>query len=160
MVVARSRTFLRQGRRVVVTAEDTTSFLEVVRGALGIKSAARGCGNGLCGACRVIVEGEVCNACTVTVGEIPDGARIEGYEDLADDPAAALAVEAFTAERPTRCTLCVPAVGVTAVSLARHAQAGNLAAIDDSLRTAACLCTGRGSIRRALLAEPPPARKA
>jgi len=145
------RTFLRNGRPCVVTLDGETSFLEVVRGPLGIHSAARGCGNGLCGACRVLVEGEPCNACTVTLREIPDGARVEGYEDVATDPAAVLAVAAFTAERPTRCTLCVPAIGVTAVALARHGQARDVDAIERTLESAACMCTGRGSLRRALL---------
>jgi aerobic-type carbon monoxide dehydrogenase small subunit (CoxS/CutS family) len=134
-----------------VTLDGKTSFLDVVRGPLGIQSAARGCGNGLCGACRVLVEGEPCNACMLTLDEIPDGARIEGYEDVATDPAAMAAVRAFTAERPTRCTLCVPAIGVTAVALARNGHAGDVDAIDRSLETAACMCTGRGSLRRALL---------
>jgi aerobic-type carbon monoxide dehydrogenase small subunit (CoxS/CutS family) len=144
-------TFLRNGVRHSVTDDGKTSFLDVVRGPLGIRSAMRGCGNGLCGACRVLVEGEPCNACRVTLGEVPDGARVEGYEDVSSDPAAVAAVAAFTAERPTRCTLCVPAIGVTAVALARHGQAGNAEAIDRSLETAACMCTGRGSLRRALL---------
>jgi aerobic-type carbon monoxide dehydrogenase small subunit (CoxS/CutS family) len=145
------RTLLRNGVRHSVAEDGKTSFLDVVRGPLGIRSALRGCGNGLCGACRVLVEGEPCNACLLTLDEVPDGARVEGYEDLATDPAAVAAVTAFTAERPTRCSLCVPAIGVTAVALARHGQAGNEGAIDRTLESAACMCTGRGSLRRALL---------
>jgi aerobic-type carbon monoxide dehydrogenase small subunit (CoxS/CutS family) len=146
-----TRTFLRNGSRHVVTADAKTSFLEVVRGELGIKTAGRGCANGLCGACRVLVEGEPVNTCTVTLGELPDGARVEGYEDLCTEPAVIVAVDAFTRERPTRCTLCVPALGVTSAALARHGQRGDPAAIDAALETAACMCTGRGSLRRALL---------
>lgn len=149
----KARTLLRNGRPVVITLDAKTSFLEVVRGPLGITSAARGCGNGLCGSCRVLVEGELCNSCTVTLGDIPDGARIEGYEDVGADPAAVTAVAAFTRERPTRCTLCVPAIGVTAVALARHGQAGQPEAIGRALEGAACMCTGRGSLRRALLRQ-------
>ena len=144
-------TFLRNGVRHKVTLDAKTSFLDVVRGPLGIRSALRGCGNGLCGACRVLVEGEPCNTCMLTLGEVPDGARVEGYEDVSTDPAAVAAVTAFTAERPTRCSLCVPAIGVTAVGLARQGQTGDAEAIDRSLETAACMCTGRGSLRRALL---------
>ena len=149
--MAKPRTFTRNGRPCTVTLDGRTPFLDVVRGPLGIQSAARGCGNGLCGACRVLVEGEPVNACSVTLDEIPDGARVEGYEDVSTDPAAVAAVAAFTAERPTRCTLCVPAIGVTAVSLARHGQSRDADAVDRSLEGAACMCTGRGSLRRALL---------
>jgi aerobic-type carbon monoxide dehydrogenase small subunit (CoxS/CutS family) len=154
--MAATRTLLRNGKRHAIALDEKTSFLEVVRGPLGIHSAARGCGNGLCGACRVLVEGEPCNACMMTLGEVPDGARIEGYEDVASEPAAELAVRAFVAERATRCSLCVPSIGVTAVALARHGKSGDAEAIDAALETAACMCTGRGSLRRALLASAHP----
>ena len=154
------KTFLRAGHRVVVDAPPTTSLLDVVRGPLGIRSAARGCGDGSCGACRVLVEGEPQNACRVTLADVPDGARIEGYEDVACEPAALAAVAAFTDERPTRCTLCVPAIGVTAVALARAGRAGDADAIDAALATATCMCTGRGSLRRALVRAALALRKA
>ncbi len=92
------------------------------------------------------------NACSLTLNDVPDGARVEGYEDVKDEPAAVDAVNAFTAERPTRCTLCVPSIGVTAVALARQCRSGDPDAVDATLGTAACMCTGRGSMRRALLA--------
>jgi aerobic-type carbon monoxide dehydrogenase small subunit (CoxS/CutS family) len=151
-----TRTLLRNGKRYAIDLDEKTPFLEVVRGPLGIHSAARGCGNGLCGACRVLVEGEPCNTCMMTLGEVPDGARIEGYEDVASEPAADSAVRAFVTERATRCSLCVPSIGVTAVALARSGKSGDAEAIDAVLQTAACMCTGRGSLRRALLARVPP----
>jgi len=151
--MAAARTFLLKGARVLVTLDASTSFLEVVRGPLGIRSAARGCGNGLCGSCRVLVEGELWNTCMKTLEDVPDGARVEGYEELSTHPAAAAAVCAFTEERPSRCTLCVPALGLTAVALARAGKRGDEAAIEETLETAACMCTGRGSLRRALLVK-------
>jgi aerobic-type carbon monoxide dehydrogenase small subunit (CoxS/CutS family) len=150
--MTRPRTLLRNGVRVAVTAPDDTPLLAVVRGDLGIQSAARGCATMQCGSCRVLVEGEPVNACAVRLGDIADGARVEGYEDVEGHPAAVAAIAAFTAERATRCTLCVPSIGVTAVALARRALSGDHAAIDATLEGAACMCTGRGSLRRALLA--------
>jgi aerobic-type carbon monoxide dehydrogenase small subunit (CoxS/CutS family) len=151
-----TRTLLRNGKRHEIALDAKTSFLEVVRGPLGIHSAARGCGNGRCGACRVLVEGEACNSCMLTLGDVPDGARVEGYEDVSSEPAAERAVRAFVAERATRCSLCVPSIGVTAVALARHGQSGDEVAIDATLESAACMCTGRGSLRRALVAAARP----
>jgi aerobic-type carbon monoxide dehydrogenase small subunit (CoxS/CutS family) len=151
-----TRTLLWAGARKVVTAQDGESFLDLVRGQLGIRSAARGCADGCCGSCRVLVEGEPCNTCSVTLEEIPDGARVEGYEDVAGEAAAVAAVRAFTEERPTRCTLCVPCIGVTAVALARTGRAADPAAIEAALASAACMCTGRGSLRRALVRAAAP----
>ena len=85
------------------------------------------------------------NACLVKWSDVPENARIEAYEDLERDPAAAQAVSAFLRERPTRCRLCVGALGVTAVAISRNALE-----IDEAIGEATCMCTGRGSWRRAL----------
>ena len=148
-----TRTLVSHGGPHVVTGGEGTPLQEVLRGQLGLDSVATRCVTGGCGACRVLVDGALVNTCKLRLGDLRDGAVVEAYEDLSDEPAAATAVGAFIAERPTRCTLCVPSVGVTAVYLARRGQAGRRAAIDDALETAACMCTGRGSLRRALLAR-------
>jgi aerobic-type carbon monoxide dehydrogenase small subunit (CoxS/CutS family) len=134
-----------------VDAPADRTLLDVLRTERGLRSVSRGCTDGSCGACRVLVDGEIVSSCRVRWQDVPEGARIEAYESLAEDPAAKRAVDAFAAERPTRCRLCVGALAVTAVSLARAGRAGDLEAIDASLETATCMCTGRGSWRRALL---------
>ncbi len=109
------------------------------------------CVGGLCGACRVLVDGEIVNACKTLSKDVRAGAVILSYEDVVDDPAAKEAVRAFLDARPTRCALCVPSLGVTAVALARKGQSGDEDAVDAALETAACMCTGRRSLRAALL---------
>ena len=49
-------------------------------------------------------------------------AKLETYETLEGDPAAARAVAAFAAERPTRCRMCVGALGVTVAAVKWHLQ--------------------------------------
>lgn len=120
-------------------------LLDVLRRERGVRSASRGCQDGTCGACRVLVDGNVVNSCSVTWSEVPENARIEAYEDLEKDPAAARAVKAFLKERPTRCRLCVGALGVTAVAISRKRLE-----VDEAIGEATCMCTGRGSWRRAL----------
>jgi aerobic-type carbon monoxide dehydrogenase small subunit (CoxS/CutS family) len=146
-----TRTIRRGDQTFELTCEDGETLLDVVRRALGVRSASLACQDGSCGACRILVDGEVVNACKVAWADVPTAARIESYEDLASCPAAVRAVDAFCAERPTRCTLCVGALGVTAVALERAGRAGDAQAIEAALRDATCMCTGRGSLRRALL---------
>jgi aerobic-type carbon monoxide dehydrogenase small subunit (CoxS/CutS family) len=147
-----SRTLRYGGKEIAVEGEPDCALLDLLRSELGVRSAARGCQDGACGACRVIVEGELLASCRVRWSDVKDGARIETYEELAADPAATRAVDAFAAERPTRCKMCVGALGVTAVAIARaSARSGaREEAIEDALREATCMCTGRGSWRRAL----------
>ncbi len=122
-----------------------------------MKSVSRACEDGSCGACRVLVDGALTASCGVRWGDVREGARLDTYETLASEPAAVRAVDAFERERPTRCRMCVGALGVTAVAIARSAEPRE-AAIEGALRDATCMCTGRGSWRRALgpYPQPPP----
>jgi aerobic-type carbon monoxide dehydrogenase small subunit (CoxS/CutS family) len=97
----------------------------------------------------VLVDGALVSSCLVAWSDVRDGAFIETFEALGADPAARRAVDAFESERPTRCKLCVGALGVTACAIARS-SAPREQAIDEALVGATCMCTGRGSWRRAL----------
>ncbi len=125
-------------------------LLDVLRQQLGLKSASKSCSDGTCGACRVLVDGAATHSCTLHALSLREGAVVETYESLATDEAAVQAVEAFERERPTRCKLCVGALGVTAVSLTRIRSRGERTSIDEAIGEATCMCTGRGSWRRAL----------
>jgi aerobic-type carbon monoxide dehydrogenase small subunit (CoxS/CutS family) len=149
--MAVTRTLVRGGAAHAVTMPDDGDLLQAARALLGVRSASRGCADGSCGACRMLLDGELVKACRVKIGDVRDGAVVEAWEDLEGDPAAVRAVAAFDAERPTRCSLCVGAVGVTAAWLARTGRAGRPAAVDDVVASANCVCTGKGSLRRALL---------
>ena len=136
---------------VLIEAEDDATLLEVARQRLGVRSASRGCDDGKCGACRLIVDGVLVNACTLRWDRVREGAQLEAYEQLEGELDAVRAVEAFARERPTRCRLCTGGLGVTAVALARAGHARDPDAVEKTLETATCMCTGRGSLRRALL---------
>jgi aerobic-type carbon monoxide dehydrogenase small subunit (CoxS/CutS family) len=145
---------LRYGTtEVALAADPERPFLDVLRGALGVRSAARGCVDGTCGACRVLVDGALVASCRMRWSDVKEGVTVETYETLATDPAASRAVNAFEEERPTRCRMCVAALGVTAVAIARAKggrDEGREEAVACALREATCMCTGRGSWRRAL----------
>jgi aldehyde oxidoreductase len=145
------RTILVGERALDLTFHGDDSLLDVVRRAAGVRSASLACQDGSCGACRVLVGGQIVNACRVPWRDVAPGVRIESYEDLATSPAAVRAVDAFCRERPTRCSLCVGALGVTAVALDRSGKARDPQAVETALTDATCMCTGRGSLRRALL---------
>ncbi len=144
------RTLVRAGADLPIDADEGATLLEVIRKELGVRSASLGCRDGSCGACRVLVDGELVPSCRVRWNDVKDRATLETYEDLERDAAATRATEAFASERPTRCKLCVGALGVTAVALARAGESGDAEAIEGVLTNATCMCTGRGSWRRAL----------
>lgn len=126
------------------------SLLDVLRGPLGLKSVVRGCKNGTCGSCRVLLNGNLVPSCMLLATAVPDMAHIETYEHLANEPSAVAAIDHFERERNSRCSLCVAGLGVTAVHLTRAGTAGDDDAIDRAVAGAHCQCTGRGSLRRSL----------
>ena len=130
--------------------DDNENLLEVMRRSLGLRAAARGCNDGTCGSCRVLIDGEVVHACSRTTGSIAEHARVVSYEHIAQREPVVAALSFFDRERSTRCKLCVAGLGVTACALASARAAGVAMSTDAAVGTAACMCTGRGSWRRAL----------
>jgi aerobic-type carbon monoxide dehydrogenase small subunit (CoxS/CutS family) len=144
------RRTLRYGEtEVTVDSDGARPLLDVLRAEIGVRSASRACTDRSCGACRIILDGVMIASCDVRWGDVREGAVVETYEQLGSEPAAVRAVDAFALERPTRCRMCVGALGVTAVMVSRS-TASREDAIEQGVKGATCLCTGRGSWRRAL----------
>lgn len=114
----------------------------------GMASVLAWCKDGSCGACRVLIDGELVLSCKLSVTPALHGAVIDTRETLDEEPVVKRALALFDDERPTRCRLCVGAVAVTARWLAEHP-----AEMDHALAGLRCSCTGRGSLRRALSAR-------
>lgn len=140
----------------MLRGEADDSLAAVVRRA-GVKSVVLGCTDGRCGSCRVVLDGALVASCAIALGGIAEGAAVLTAKSLGQTPAARAATESFAVERPTRCQMCVGALGVTASVLARDLAAGAAREerTDELLRDATCMCTGRGSWRRALASVEP-----
>jgi aerobic-type carbon monoxide dehydrogenase small subunit (CoxS/CutS family) len=123
----------------------------LLRRSLGLKSVLHGCESGSCGACRVLVDGELVASCTYPLERLREGAVVETAEGLQAMPRVRTVLRAFVAERDTRCALCVGGLGVAAAHLERRGLAHDEAAVDRVVAAASCACTGRGSLARALL---------
>jgi aerobic carbon-monoxide dehydrogenase small subunit len=118
-------------------------LLDVLREDLGLTGTKEGCGEGECGACTVLVDGEVVVSCLVPVCQV-DGSVVRTVEGLAGPGDGGLAPlqRAFLEAGGTQCGICTPgmlmaaeaylASGVEATDVGiREAIAGNL-----------CRCTG------------------
>ena len=129
--------------------DDQANLLDVLRRELALRAIAKGCTRGDCGACRVLIDGEIVHSCQRTTGSVPELAKVVTYEHVAAEPQVIRALSIFNHERSTRCKLCVAALGVTASALGQRRANGGDATIDEVVGTAACMGTGRGSRRRA-----------
>jgi len=116
-------------------------LLDVLREQLRLTGTKEGCGEGECGACSVMIDGQIVNSCLVPVAQI-EGAEIKTIEGVATGDQLHAVQQAFIECGGAQCGICTPGMVMAAVSLLetnpqpsdadiRHGLAGNL-----------CRCTG------------------
>ncbi len=130
--------------------EPRQSLLEVLRDTLGLTGSKEGCNNGNCGACSVLLDGALVNACLVLAVEM-QGRRLTTIEGIAPPDGLHPIQKKFLEHAALQCGFCTPGFIVAAKALldanpnpseqdVRRWLAGNL-----------CRCTGYDHIVRAVL---------
>ncbi len=138
------------GEQVEFLAEPGASLLAALRDDLGLTGAKEGCNNGNCGACNVILNGSLVNACCVLAVEV-NGGELATIEGIAGAKQLHPLQTSFLEQAALQCGICTPGFIVAAKALldaepdadetrVRHWLAGNL-----------CRCTGYDKIVRAVL---------
>jgi aerobic-type carbon monoxide dehydrogenase small subunit (CoxS/CutS family) len=126
-------------------------LLSVLREQLGLTAAKPGCGEGVCGACTVLVGSDPVRSCVLTVGEI--GERpVTTLEGLA--PAGRLhpLQQAFLDLAAFQCGYCTPGMIMAAKNLLDHNPAPTSEQVLNAIAGNLCRCTGYGTIVDAILA--------
>jgi aerobic-type carbon monoxide dehydrogenase small subunit (CoxS/CutS family) len=118
-------------------------LLDVLRDECGLTGTKEGCGEGECGACTVLVNGDAVCSCLVPVVQV-EGAEVMTIEGLGDDHPLQ---RAFMDEVGAQCGICTPGMILTAVTLGSHPT---LAKIRQGLAGNLCRCTGYEAIYRAI----------
>ena len=132
-------TFRVNGREVTVTGPPFRRLLDVLREELKLTGSKEGCGEGECGACSAIVNGELVNTCIIPVLQA-EGAVVTTVEALADTPAGAAVQRAFLDHGGAQCGICTPGMIVAATWVAQNAATG--ADLREMLAGNLCRCTG------------------
>ena len=108
--------FTLNGRPVRIAVDPQRPLLWVLRDAFGLTGAKFGCGEGLCGACTVLVGDEALPSCQLTAG-YARGKGITTIEGLAADDRLHPLQEAFVAHDALQCGFCTPGMILKAYSL-------------------------------------------
>src|SRR5438067_13214967 len=108
--------FTLNRRRVRVDAHPLTRLLDVLREQCGLTGTKEGCGEGECGACTVLVDGEPVNSCLVPVAQV-DGARVTTIEGLGGRHRLQ---RTFVEHGGAQCGICTPGMIMAAVALVRN----------------------------------------
>jgi len=138
------------GEEVRVRAWPMERLLDVLRVRLRLTGSKEGCGEGECGACAVLVDGELTNACLVPALQV-EGAEVWTIEGLARTPAGRALGEAFVQCNGAQCGICTPGVIVASKALLEAEPAPTPERVREALAGNLCRCTGYERILEAVL---------
>lgn len=123
-----------------------TPLLWVLRDHLKLTGSKFGCGEGLCGACTVLVDGKPTRSCVTPAGDV-QGKSITTIEGIPENHPVK---QAWLAEEVSQCGYCQPGQIVSAVALLAKTPKPNDADIDRAMTGNLCRCGTYGRIRRAI----------
>lgn len=153
---------LRINRRTHRLNLDTrTSLLDALREHLGLHGTKKGCNQGACGACTVLMDGRRINAC-LTLAAMCDGAEIVTIEGLAEGDRLHPLQEAFVEHDAFQCGYCTPGQILSGVACIAEGHAGSPDQIRAWMSGNICRCGAYPGIVAAIgdVAGASPERKA
>ena len=136
------------GETHVLDVPPTRRLLNVLRDDLALTGAKLGCGEGACGACAVLLDGQPVASCLIPVGAA-EGRTVTTIEGLARDGRAL--EEAFVAEDALQCGFCTPGQIVSATALLVETPTPTREQIRTALAGNLCRCGAYPKIERAIL---------
>jgi carbon-monoxide dehydrogenase small subunit len=129
------------GMRCALEVYPMARLLDVLREELRLTGTKEGCGEGECGACSVIINGEVVNSCLVPILQA-EGTEIRTIEGIADEEQLHAVQAAFIACGGAQCGICTPGMVIAAVNLLERTPQPDEQEIRTALAGNLCRCTG------------------
>ena len=125
------------------------NLLSFLRYDLGLTGTKYGCGDGLCGACTVLVDGQPQRSCMTTVGAVVGGS-ITTIEGLERDGSLHPVQEAFVEESAMQCGYCIPGFIMATVGFLSREPRPTSPQIREALAENMCRCGTYMRIQRAV----------
>ncbi len=133
--------FTVNGENKTVHAWPMARLLDVLREELQLTGTKEGCGEGECGACSVMIDGELVNSCLVPAAQTAN-AKIITIEGVADGDRLHAVQQAFIECGGAQCGICTPGMVLAAVSLLERNPQPTEEDIRNGLAGNLCRCTG------------------
>ena len=133
--------FTINGEKRTIEAPPMKRLLDVLREDLHLTGAKEGCGEGECGACAVILNGDLVNSCLIPVLQT-EGAHITTIEGLAIDEKLHPIQQCFLEEGGAQCGICTPGMILATHHLLTQHPNPTDAQIHEGLSGNLCRCTG------------------
>jgi carbon-monoxide dehydrogenase small subunit len=129
------------GAERTVLADGAATLLTVLREQLTLTGAKRGCNQGVCGACTVLIDGEPMRAC-LSLALNCAGSRVTTVEAMAQDPLGRRLQAAFAEAGAVQCGFCTPGMLAAAWRLLTDNPDPGIDEIRAGLSGNLCRCSG------------------
>jgi len=143
-------TFELNGEEVECETRENNTLLDLLRIDLGVTSVKKGCENGECGACTVLLDGSPVTSCLVIAPQV-EGRAVTTVDGLVDDPLMEKLRQAFMEDGAVQCGYCTPGMLISAYALLRENPKPTAGEIKKSIEGNICRCTGYVKIIEAVL---------
>jgi carbon-monoxide dehydrogenase small subunit len=141
--------FILNNNPVTVEIEPQTMLLDLLRDELGLTGTKRGCGEGECGACTVVVNGETINSCLYPAWKV-ENCRVLTVEGLGTEENPHPLQEAFLETGAVQCGFCTPGMLMSSYALLQRTSTPDEQEIKTALAGNLCRCTGYVKILEAV----------
>lgn len=142
--------FILNGEVISVDVDPTRRLLDILRDDLMLTGTKEGCGEGECGSCSVLVNGELVNSCLVSAMTIigKDVLTIEGFSTQRRFEAIKVG---FENAGSVQCGFCTPGMVLAAEALLRRNPHPSLEEALEAIEGNLCRCTGYSMIADGIL---------
>ena len=142
--------FELNGKNVDLEAKPIVTLLDLLRGELGVTSVKKGCEQGECGACTVLLDGDPVASCLILAPQV-EGRRILTIEGLIDNPLVKELRDAFLRNGAVQCGYCTPGMLLSAYALLRDNKRPSEEEVKTAIEGNICRCTGYVAIIESIL---------
>jgi carbon-monoxide dehydrogenase small subunit len=147
--MATTISFTLNGGKVSVDADGSRMLAYVLRSDLGLTGTKIGCGEGLCGACTVLLNGEAVRSCSTPL-EAVAGKSVLTIEGLERQGALHPVQEAFLSHHAFQCGFCTPGMILGACALLTKTPKPGRQQVAEALDGNLCRCGAHGRILAAV----------
>ena len=141
--------FTLNGRAVSADVAPHWNMVEMLQGAFGMTGARESCGQGLCGCCTVLIDGEAVTGC-LQLATLVDGKSVETIEGMANGSKLHPLQRKFIEHAALQCGICTPGFLMAAKALLEVNPNPTETQIRFWLAGNLCRCTGYDKIVRAV----------
>jgi carbon-monoxide dehydrogenase small subunit len=145
-----TRTWNLNGSEVTASFPAARRLLDVLREDLKVTGTKEGCGEGECGACTVLLNGEPVLSCLMAAGQVPDGADLMTVEGLEHTDGGQTLQKSYEVKGAAQCGFCIPGMILSSYALLKNESNPSRERIQEIHAGNICRCTGYEKIIEAV----------